>query len=106
MTGPAPRPARRSRPARLVIAPIRAYQRYISPMRMPTCRYHPTCSAYAVEALELHGALRGSWLALRRLLRCHPWHAGGHDPVPPAVGRDGARSGLAISRSRQEFPVA
>jgi len=105
MTGRAAR-AGRSTAARLVIAPLRAYQRYISPMRLPTCRYQPTCSAYAVEALEVHGALRGGWLALRRLLRCHPWHAGGHDPVPPAVGRPGAPSGLATSRSSQEFPVA
>jgi putative membrane protein insertion efficiency factor len=91
---------------RVLIAPIRAYQRYISPMRPPTCRYYPTCSAYAVEALETHGALRGGWLALRRLLRCHPWHAGGHDPVPPAVGRTAPTQDLATPRSRQEFPVA
>jgi putative membrane protein insertion efficiency factor len=93
-------------PARLLIRPIRLYQRYLSPLRPPTCRYAPTCSRYAVEALARHGALRGGWLAVRRLLRCHPWHAGGHDPVPPAVGRNGAGPGQTPSRSRQESPVA
>jgi putative membrane protein insertion efficiency factor len=71
--------------ARVLLAVIRAYRTAISPVRPPTCRYIPSCSAYAVEAIELHGAARGSWLAVRRLLRCHPFHAGGHDPVPPAV---------------------
>jgi uncharacterized protein len=98
--------APRRRVAGLLVAPIRAYQRYISPTRMPTCRYHPTCSAYAVQALERHGAARGGWLAFRRLLRCHPWHAGGHDPVPMTVGRHGARPGLTKPDSRQESPVA
>lgn len=94
-----------SRAVRVLIAPLRAYQRYVSAWRMPTCRYYPTCSAYAIEALETHGVFRGGWLAARRVLRCHPWHAGGHDPVPPAVGRDSARSDQKI-RSRQESPVA
>ncbi|SNC65247.1 hypothetical protein SAMN05445756_1283 [Kytococcus aerolatus] len=58
------------------------YQRAISPLLPPTCRYFPSCSAYAVTALTEHGALRGSWLATRRLLRCHPWSPGGYDPVP------------------------
>ncbi|HRP06849.1 MAG TPA: membrane protein insertion efficiency factor YidD [Gemmatimonadales bacterium] len=62
--------------------PIRFYRRWISPALPPACRFSPTCSAYALEALERHGALKGSWLAIRRLARCHPWHPGGHDPVP------------------------
>lgn len=101
-----PRVARTSAAARLLIEPIRLYQRYISPVRPPTCRYTPSCSAYAVEVLAQHGAVRGGWLALWRLLRCHPWHAGGHDPAPPTVGRDGAGPGLMLSRPRQESPVA
>ncbi|WP_347060524.1 membrane protein insertion efficiency factor YidD [Blastococcus sp. HT6-30] len=67
--------------ARLV-AVVRYYQREISPKRRPCCHFTPTCSAYAVEALETHGALRGSWLTLRRLVRCRPGAAGGADPVP------------------------
>ena len=71
--------------ARATIRVVRLYQQAVSPLRLPTCRYQPTCSNYAVEALERFGFLRGGWLALRRLLRCHPFHAGGHDPVPPRV---------------------
>jgi hypothetical protein len=62
---------------------IRFYQVCISPYLGAHCRYHPTCSAYARDAIAAHGAGRGSWLALRRLLRCHPLTAGGYDPVPP-----------------------
>jgi len=69
--------------ALLLIVPIRAYQRFISPMRPPTCRFHPSCSAYAVRALEVHGPFIGTWLALKRLGRCHPWTPGGVDHVPP-----------------------
>lgn len=61
---------------------VRVYQRLVSPLLPPSCRFHPSCSAYAAGALERHGALRGGWLAARRLLRCHPWHPGGFDPVP------------------------
>ncbi len=63
---------------------IRGYQLIISPWLGPRCRFYPSCSQYAHEALAVHGALRGSWLALRRLSRCHPWHPGGLDPVPGA----------------------
>ena len=62
---------------------IRFYRAYISPLRPPCCRFVPTCSQYAVQAVEKYGALKGGWLALRRLLRCHPFHKGGwYDPVP------------------------
>ncbi len=61
---------------------LKAYRYAISPLYGQVCRYHPTCSAYALQAVETHGAIRGSYLAARRLLRCHPWSAGGYDPVP------------------------
>lgn len=64
---------------------IRTYQLLVSPLLGPRCRFYPSCSQYALEAVARHGALRGSWLALRRLARCHPLHAGGYDPVPLAV---------------------
>ncbi len=65
-----------------LILPIRGYQRLISPLLPPRCRFVPSCSSYAIEALERHGAARGSWLAVRRICRCHPLNAGGYDPVP------------------------
>jgi hypothetical protein len=67
---------------RLVSELIRIYQLAISPLLGPRCRFHPTCSDYARQAVMRYGVLRGSWLAVRRLGRCHPWHAGGIDPVP------------------------
>ncbi len=67
---------------KLVIFPIKFYRYAISPMMASHCRFYPSCSAYAIEAIEQHGALRGGWLATRRLGRCHPWNAGGFDPVP------------------------
>ena len=71
----------------LLISFVRLYQLTLSPFVGFNCRYHPTCSAYAVEAIETHGALRGGWLTLRRLLRCHPWGGSGYDPVPDARHR-------------------
>lgn len=68
--------------ARALLVLIRGYQVGISPLLPAACRYTPTCSAYAAEAIRRHGALRGGWLATRRLLRCHPWGGTGHDPVP------------------------
>lgn len=65
-----------------LVALIRLYQRYISARLPRSCRYEPTCSAYAVQALQRHGLLVGLWLSVRRVLRCHPFHAGGFDPVP------------------------
>lgn len=61
---------------------VRAYQVGLSPLLPASCRYYPSCSMYAIEALEKHGAVRGAWLAARRILRCHPFRAGGFDPVP------------------------
>jgi len=66
----------------LVIAPIRAYQRALSPLLGPRCRFHPSCSHYAIEAIERFGAAQGTLLALKRIVRCHPLSAGGFDPVP------------------------
>ncbi len=68
--------------ARALIGLVRVYRRWLSPALPPACRFVPTCSAYAEEALAKHGAARGSWLALRRLLRCHPFGGSGYDPVP------------------------
>ncbi len=87
----------------LIVGLIRLYQWILSPFLGSNCRYHPTCSHYAVEAVRRHGAVRGLWLAIRRVGRCHPWHEGGYDPVPdrgsahgsancrPAVCRDSVR---------------
>ncbi|TCP40448.1 membrane protein insertion efficiency factor YidD [Rhodovulum marinum] len=74
--------------ARLVALPIRAYRLILSPWIGFNCRYQPTCSAYALEALEKHGALRGGWMAAKRILRCNPWGGCGYDPVPDPKDRD------------------
>lgn len=72
----------------VLLALVKFYRAWISPVLPPSCRFEPSCSAYALEALTVHGALRGSWLSLRRLLRCGPWHPGGYDPVPPRHSSD------------------
>jgi len=68
---------------RLLRGLVRAYQVFVRPWLPPACRYQPTCSEYALAALQIHGAVRGTWLATRRICRCHPWGGAGHDPVPP-----------------------
>lgn len=76
----------------LLVLLVRAYQVVLSPLLPAACRYTPSCSHYAIEALEKHGALRGGWLAVKRIARCHPFRAGGYDPVPDpptALRRDG-----------------
>jgi hypothetical protein len=80
----------RSRPtiaARSVLGLIAGYQRLLSPLLGPRCRFQPTCSSYAKQAITGHGFWRGIWLAVRRIARCHPFHRGGFDPVPPAATR-------------------
>ncbi len=71
----------------MLVWPIIAYRRWISPALPARCRFYPSCSAYALEAITRHGAFRGTALAVWRLLRCHPFHPGGYDPVPDALGR-------------------
>ena len=69
---------------KIILSLLRLYQLLVSPFLPPSCRFTPSCSCYAVEAIEQHGVIRGAWLAIKRLGRCHPWHEGGYDPVPPA----------------------
>lgn len=66
----------------ILINLVKFYQTFISPMKAPSCRFTPTCSQYAVEAIKIHGSVKGSWLSVKRLLKCHPLHPGGSDPVP------------------------
>lgn len=68
--------------SRLLILCIRFYQIFISPLKPPTCRFYPTCSAYAIEAIHKKGPVKGTWLAIKRIAKCHPFHPGGYDPVP------------------------
>lgn len=72
---------------RLALTLIQFYRYVISPMMAPRCRFHPSCSCYAHEAISAHGLIRGGWLTVRRLSRCHPWHPGGYDPVPESTSR-------------------
>lgn len=69
-------------PRRVVLLPIRGYQKFISPGLPPSCRFTPSCSQYALEAVSKYGAVKGTWLAARRLVRCHPFNSGGYDPIP------------------------
>lgn len=67
---------------KVLISIIQFYQKFISPLTPPSCRFYPTCSHYGVEAIKVHGALKGSWLTIKRISKCHPFHPGGFDPVP------------------------
>lgn len=75
-------PAKRNPVAGALLGVIRAYQRFLSPLLGAKCRYHPTCSSYTYDAIEIHGAVKGSWLGVKRIGRCQPFHQGGLDPVP------------------------
>jgi uncharacterized protein len=89
--------------ARALLSAIRFYSRAISPALPPRCRFYPTCSAYAAEAIARHGAARGGWLALRRLAKCAPWHPGGVDLVPDA-GRGTGTTGHSSSTAAPQTP--
>ena len=72
----------------ILLGLIYIYRRWISPLKPATCRFYPTCSAYAYEAILKYGACKGTWLAVRRILKCHPFHPGGYDPVPPKKNKN------------------
>ncbi|MDO5104171.1 MAG: membrane protein insertion efficiency factor YidD [Lautropia sp.] len=92
----------RQRPlVRMLVAAVRGYQRGLSAVLPPTCRYWPSCSQYTIEALQLHGLRHGGWLAVRRLCRCHPWGGHGVDPVPPAPGEAEKISAKAAPSQQQ-----
>jgi len=69
-------------PKKILMLLIKGYQKFISPFLGSNCRFNPTCSSYAINAIELHGSVKGSWLSLKRIIKCHPLHSGGEDPVP------------------------
>jgi putative membrane protein insertion efficiency factor len=79
---------------KILILIIRGYQYLVSPLLGPHCRFYPTCSSYAQIAVERHGVIRGSWLAIKRLARCHPWHVGGEDLVPALDAEEDLNAGL------------
>jgi uncharacterized protein len=92
---------------RALLAAVRFYQRAISPALPPRCRFYPSCSAYALEAIERHGAARGAWLALRRIVKCAPWHPGGVDLVPEArVDHRRHGSGTGADRRSSSMPTS
>ncbi len=84
----------------IAVAVLRGYKRWISPLLPPACRFHPTCSEYASEAIEIYGAWRGTGMALRRLLRCHPFSKGGFDPVPAVPHAHCTRTGRPVNGGR------
>ena len=86
----------------LLIGLLRAYRLLISPLYGQVCRYHPTCSAYALQAVTERGSIIGSWLTVRRLVRCHPWAAGGYDPVPARPSAPSSRRNAGTSPSTQQ----
>ena len=90
----------------LLIWLLKGYRFAISPLYGQVCRYHPTCSAYALEAVQTHGAARGTWLATRRVGRCHPWAAGGLDPVPPVRHRRSSTRAPSMSTPNTGEPWA
>ena len=83
---------------------IYLYKRFISPLLPPACRFHPTCSDYCSEAIEVHGFLRGGWLGFKRLLRCNPFFKGGHDPVPRREDRTGDAGG-SLGKEERGLPL-
>lgn len=92
---------------RLLMGMVRFYRRFISPLHPPVCRFRPTCSAYALEALEVHGAFKGTWLTFLRLMRCHPLCEGGFDPVPPPKGKSGGNGARPMRLSgKDEAPAS
>jgi uncharacterized protein len=91
--------------AKLLIGLIRFYQVAISPWTPSACRYQPTCSAYTKEAIQVHGALRGAWMGVRRILRCHPWGGHGYDPVPPAVAPSKSRADARVGGEHEVTPT-
>jgi uncharacterized protein len=107
-TTPDPVGRKASPVARLLLALLAVYRKFLSPLLGARCRFYPSCSAYAVEAVQLHGAARGSWLAVRRLARCHPFHPGGLDFVPGsprACGSD-AKGSASDSPDVADYGIA